>query len=64
LAADRAAYAAAECAAMKAKVGLWSDPHPIQSQDWRHGMKSPLLLDTNGCRTTSEPTNGQVVGNS
>ncbi len=62
--ADRAAYAAAECAAMKAKIGLWSDPHPMQPQDWRHRTKSPLLLDANGCRTTSEPTNGPVVGNS
>ena len=62
--ADRAAYAAAECAAMKARIGLWSGPHPIQPQDWRHGTKSPLLLDANGCRTTSEPTNGPVVGNS
>lgn len=61
--ADRAAYAAAECAAMKAKIGLWSDPHPIQPQDWRHGTKSPLLLDANGCRTTSEPISGPVVGN-
>lgn len=61
---DRAAYAAAECAAMKAKEGLWSDPHPIQPQDWRNHTKSPLLLDANGCRTTSEPTSGPVVGNS
>jgi endonuclease YncB( thermonuclease family) len=62
--ADRAAYAAAECSAMKAKIGLWSDPNPIQPQDWRHNTKSPLLLGANGCRTTSEPTNGPVVGNS
>ena len=62
--ADRAAYAAAECAAMKAKIGLWSDPNPIQPQDWRHGTKSTLLLDGKGCRTTSEPTGGPVVGNS
>lgn len=62
--ADRAAYAAAECAAMKAQIGLWSDPHPVQPQDWRHGSKSPLLLDASGCRTTSEPTNGPVIGNS
>jgi endonuclease YncB( thermonuclease family) len=28
-AADRATYAAAECTAMKARVGLWRDPHPV-----------------------------------
>jgi len=61
---DRAAYAAAECAAMKAKIGLWSDPNPIQPQDWRHNTKSLLLLGANGCRTTSQPTGGPVVGNS
>lgn len=62
-AADRQAYAAAECAAMKAKLGLWSDPHPEQPQDFRHGTNSPLLLDTNGCRRSSEPNSGPVVGN-
>lgn len=60
---DRAAYSAAECTAMKAKVGLWSQPNPIQPQDFRHGTHSPLLLDANGCRTSSEPTSGPVVGN-
>ncbi len=60
--ADRTAYAAAECAAMKAKIGLWSDPHPVQPQDFRHGTESPLLLDANGCRTGSEPTSGPVLG--
>lgn len=34
--AERGAYAAAECLAMKARIGLWSDPHPVQPQDWRH----------------------------
>ncbi len=61
---DREAYAAAECAAMKARVGLWSDPHSVQPQDFRHGTTSPLLLDANGCRRSSEPTSGPVVGNS
>jgi hypothetical protein len=28
---------------MKAKLGLWSDPHPVQLQDFRHGTNSPLL---------------------
>ena len=46
---DREAYAAAECTAMKSKLGLWSDPHPVQPQDFRHGTNSPLLLDANGC---------------
>jgi endonuclease YncB( thermonuclease family) len=61
---DREAYAAAECSAMKAKVGLWSDPHPIQPQDFRHGTNSPLLLDPKGCRMSSEPASSPVVGNS
>jgi len=62
--ADREAYATAECTAMKSKLGLWSDPHPIQPQDFRHGTNSPLLLDPKGCRTSSEPSSGAVVGNS
>src|SRR5216684_4030803 len=61
---DREAYATAECAAMKSKLGLWSDPHPVQPQDFRHGTNSSLLLDPKGCRTSSEPTSGPVVGNS
>jgi endonuclease YncB( thermonuclease family) len=59
---DRQAYAAAECSAMKAKNGLWNDPHPVQPQDFRHGTASPPLLDSNGCRISSEPTSGPVVG--
>jgi endonuclease YncB( thermonuclease family) len=61
--ADRDAYAAAECEAMKAKTGLWSDPHPVQPQDFRHATTSPLLFDVNGCRKSSEPTSGPVIGN-
>jgi hypothetical protein len=60
---DREAYATAECAAMKAKAGLWNDPHPVQPQDFRHSTNSPLLFDANGCRRSSEPTSGPVVGN-
>ncbi len=60
---DRASYAAAECTAMKAKIGFWSEPNPEQRQDFRHGTRSPLLLDANGCRTSSEPVSGAVVGN-
>jgi endonuclease YncB( thermonuclease family) len=63
-AADRKAYGAAECAAMKGKVGLWSDSRAEQPQDFRHGTKSPSLFDANGCRRSSEPTNGPVRGNS
>src|SRR5260370_33906997 len=62
-AAERVSYAAAECIAMKARVGLWSDPHPVQPQDFRHGTVSPILLDAQGCRISSEPVNGPVVGN-
>jgi nuclease-like protein len=61
--ADREAYAAAECIAMKAKLSLWSDPHPVQPQDFRHGTNSPLLLDSKGCRMSSEPSSGPVLGN-
>lgn len=61
--ADRQAYAAAECTAMKSKIGLWSDPHPVQPQDFRHTTSSPLLLDAQGCRISSEPTSGAVRGN-
>ncbi|WP_414643439.1 Ada metal-binding domain-containing protein [Candidatus Binatus sp.] len=49
---------------MKGKVGLWSDPNPVQLQDSRHYTKSPLLYDSSGCRRSSEPTSGFVVGNS
>ena len=60
---DLDAYAAAECTAMKSKRGLWSDPHPVQPQGFRHGTNSPLLLDASGCRKSSEPTSDAVVGN-
>lgn len=61
--ADRASYAAAECTAMKAKIGLWSQTNPEQPQDFRHGTHSALLLDANGCRISSEPVSGAVAGN-
>lgn len=61
---DRETYAAAECTAMKKKIGLWGDPRPEQPQDFRHGTNSPLLFDINGCRKSSEPATGPVVGNS
>jgi endonuclease YncB( thermonuclease family) len=62
--ADRRVYAAAECTAMKTKIGLWSDPQPVQPQDFRHGTASPILFDASGCRRSSEPTSGAVRGNS
>lgn len=61
--ADRVAYAAAECSAMKAKIGLWGQSDPEQPQDFRHGTRSTLRLGPDGCRTSSEPTSGTVVGN-
>lgn len=62
--ADHDTHAAAECAAMKGKIGLWSDAHPTQPQEFRHNSTSPPLCDANGCRRSSEPTSGPVVGNS
>jgi Staphylococcal nuclease homologue len=62
-AADREAYGAAECAAMKAKVGLWGDSHPVQPQDFRHGTSLPRLYDASGCRRSSEPSSRPLVGN-
>jgi endonuclease YncB( thermonuclease family) len=60
---DRHAYSVAECAAMKSKTGLWSEAHPIQPQDYRHATNSQMLFDAQGCRISSEPTNGVVRGN-
>ena len=48
---------------MKAKVGLWSQSNPEQPQDFRHGTHSALLFGPDGCRISSEPTSGAVVGN-
>jgi endonuclease YncB( thermonuclease family) len=62
--ADREAYARVECAAMKGKIGLWSDPHPVQPLDFRHDTHSELLFGPDGCRISGEPTSGAVVGNS
>lgn len=61
--ADRTAYSAAECAAMRAKSWLWSQPNPEQPQDFRHGTHSAMLFGPDGCRISSEPTSGAVVGN-
>ncbi len=43
--ADRQAYAGAEDAAREAKIGLWSDPHPIPPWDFRHGTPTKLCFD-------------------
>ena len=43
--ADRGSYAAAEDAAREAHLGLWSDPHPMMPQDYRHGTQSRLCFD-------------------
>jgi endonuclease YncB( thermonuclease family) len=59
---DRQLYAAAEDAAHEARLGLWSDAHPIPPWDFRHGTTSPLLYDTNGHRVASGQV-GPVVGN-
>jgi endonuclease YncB( thermonuclease family) len=61
---DRAAYSAAEDAARRAHVGLWSDPHPVQPQDFRHGTQSQLCLDNSDHRIAcSENYDGAVRGN-
>ncbi len=63
-AADRAAYSAAEDSAREYHVGLWTDPHPIQPQDFRHGTQSPLCLDKQDHRIAcSEQYVGTVRGN-
>jgi len=61
--ADRDSYSAAECTAMKEKIGLWSQPDAEQPQDFRHGTHSRLLFGSDGCRISSEPTSGPVRGN-
>src|SRR5258706_6043412 len=43
---------------------LFRSPHPVQPQDFRHTTSSPLLLDAQGCRISSEPTSGAVRGRS
>ena len=61
--ANQTAYAAAECTAMKSKIGLWADANPVEPKNFRHGTHSPPLFDANGCRMSSEPVNESVVGN-
>lgn len=61
---DRQAYAAAEDAARQARLGLWSDAHPTQPQDYRHGTRSPLCLDYEDHRVAcSDLYKGPVRGN-
>jgi endonuclease YncB( thermonuclease family) len=61
---DRQAYAAAEDAARESRLGLWSDAHPVQPQDFRHGSQSPLCLDSSNHRIArSAQYQGPVRGN-
>jgi endonuclease YncB( thermonuclease family) len=61
---DRAAYGAAEDQARHAKKGLWSEPNPVQPQDFRHGTRSPFCADNNDHRIACSDTyEGQVRGN-
>src|SRR5262249_43565024 len=43
--ADRKAYAAAEDAARRAHLGLWTDPRPMQPEDYRHGTATYTCFD-------------------
>jgi len=62
--ADRAAYAAAEDTARESHLGLWSDAHPIQPQDFRHHTQSPLCWDGENHRVLcSDLYQGPVRGN-
>lgn len=61
---DRAAYGAAEDQARHAKKGLWSEPNPVQPQDFRHGTRSPFCADNNDHRIACSDTyEGPVRGN-
>jgi hypothetical protein len=48
---------------VKAKIGLWNDPHPVQPQDFRHATARPVLFDANGCRKRSKPRSDAILGN-
>jgi endonuclease YncB( thermonuclease family) len=61
---DRQTYALAEDAAREAHLGLWSDAHPVQPQDFRHGSQSPLCVDNLNHRIAcSQQYAGPVRGN-
>jgi endonuclease YncB( thermonuclease family) len=61
---DRAAYGAAEDQARHAKKGLWSEPNPVQPQDFRHRTRSPFCADNNDHRIACSDTyEGPVRGN-
>lgn len=61
---DRQLYGAAEDAARRAHLGLWSGAHPVQPQDFRHGTDSPLCFDKGDHRIAcSEKYIGPVRGN-
>lgn len=62
-AADRAIYASAEDAARIAHRGLWSQPHPIEPQDFRHGTQSQLCFASGDRRIAcSQAYHGPVRG--
>lgn len=61
---DRAAYAAAEDAARKGHLGLWSDLHPTPPWDFRHGTHTKLCFDQSDHRIAcSASYHGPVRGN-
>jgi endonuclease YncB( thermonuclease family) len=61
---DRLSYGAAEDAARRARLGLWSDPHPVQPQDFRHGTQGQMCLDNSDHRIAcSENYDGPVRAN-
>lgn len=61
---DRQVYAAAEDSAREAHLGLWTDAHPVQPQDFRHGSQSSLCLDKQDHRIAcSEQYEGPVRAN-
>jgi len=61
---DRIAYGAAEDTARRSHIGLWSDPHPIQPQDFRHHTQSQLCVDNDDHRIACSDTyDGPVRGN-
>lgn len=62
--ADRAIYAGAEDAARIAHRGLWSQPHPVEPQDFRHGTLSQLCFAAGNRRIAcSQAYTGPVRGN-
>lgn len=61
-----AELAAAEDTARKARRGLWADAHPVEPQDFRHGVHSGLCFALGdkriACRKRFEGPQGPVKG--